>query len=106
MRGGSHISGSADSHYPQNNRKLVSPPPTSIRPSVNRIKWDCTQIQYVMRPGLEGTSSLYPLSSMWCECSGLAQRCWQCQGMSETGNMLHPSTCGAPMYLQNRHSRG
>src|SRR5260221_10454380 len=29
-----------------------------------------------------------------------------CQGASETGNVLHPSTCGAPMYLWNRHSRG
>ncbi len=44
---------------------------------VNRIKWYCTQIQYVMRPGLDGTSSLYPPSSVWCECRGPAQRCWQ-----------------------------
>src|SRR5258707_2594741 len=29
-----------------------------------------------------------------------------CQGTSETGDMLHPSTHRAPMYLQNRHSRG
>src|SRR5258708_5564263 len=29
-----------------------------------------------------------------------------CQGMSETGNVLHPSTCGAPTYLRNGHSRG
>src|SRR5258708_532409 len=30
-----------------------------------------------MRPGLDGTSSLYPLSSIRHECRGLAQRCWQ-----------------------------
>src|SRR6266436_8294520 len=29
-----------------------------------------------------------------------------CQGMSETGNVLHPSTHGALMYLWNGHSRG
>src|SRR5258708_731817 len=29
-----------------------------------------------------------------------------CQGASETGNVLHPSTCRAPTYLQNGHSRG
>src|SRR5258708_17533296 len=29
-----------------------------------------------------------------------------CQGASETRNMLHPSTCRAPTYLQNGHSRG
>src|SRR5258707_3858723 len=29
-----------------------------------------------------------------------------CQGMSETGNVLHPSTCGALTYLRNGHSRG
>src|SRR5258708_4523010 len=29
-----------------------------------------------------------------------------CQGASETGNVLHPSTCGALTYLRNRHSRG
>src|SRR6266446_8501386 len=27
-----------------------------------------------MRPGLDGTSSLYPLSSIWCECRGLARK--------------------------------
>src|SRR5258708_10026433 len=33
---------------------------------------------------------------------------WQarCQGMSETRNMLCPSTHGAPMYLWNAHSMG
>src|SRR5258708_39102666 len=31
---------------------------------------------------------------------------YRCQGMSETRNVLHPSTCGAPMYLWNGHSRG
>ena len=30
----------------------------------------------------------------------------RCQGMSETGDMLHPSTHGALTYLQNGHSRG
>src|SRR5258705_2610295 len=30
-----------------------------------------------MRPGLDGTSSLYPLSSIRCECRGPAQRRWQ-----------------------------
>ena len=30
----------------------------------------------------------------------------ECQGVSETGNMLHPSTHRALMYLQNGHSRG
>src|SRR5260221_14764226 len=30
-----------------------------------------------MRPGLDGTSSLSPLSSIRCECRGPAQRCWQ-----------------------------
>src|SRR5258708_5970274 len=30
----------------------------------------------------------------------------KCQGASETGNVLCPSTCRALMYLQNRHSRG
>ena len=30
----------------------------------------------------------------------------QCQGMSETGDVLHPSTHRAPMYLWNGHSRG
>src|SRR5260221_1348824 len=44
---------------------------------VNGIKWGNTQIQYVMRPSLDGTSSLYPLGSIWCECRGPAQRCWQ-----------------------------
>ena len=29
-----------------------------------------------------------------------------CQGTSETGNMLCPSTCGALTYLWNGHSRG
>ena len=29
-----------------------------------------------------------------------------CQGMSETRDMLHPSTHGALMYLWNGHSRG
>ena len=29
-----------------------------------------------------------------------------CQGMSETRDVLHPSTHGAPMNLRNRHSRG
>ncbi|SRR6266436_6345887 len=29
-----------------------------------------------------------------------------CQGTSETGNVLCPSTHGAPMYLWNGHSRG
>src|SRR5260221_37805 len=29
-----------------------------------------------------------------------------CQGTSETGNVLCPSTCGAPTYLWNGHSRG
>jgi len=29
-----------------------------------------------------------------------------CQGASETGDMLCPSTHGALTYLQNRHSRG
>src|SRR5258708_40004955 len=33
-RGGACMSGSADSQYPQNNRKLMSPPPTPIRPSL------------------------------------------------------------------------
>src|SRR6266436_7062436 len=30
-----------------------------------------------MRPGLDGTSSLYPLSSIRCKCRGPAQRHWQ-----------------------------
>ncbi len=30
----------------------------------------------------------------------------RCQGASETGDMLCPSTHGAPMYLWNGHSRG
>src|SRR5260370_19225958 len=30
-----------------------------------------------MRPSLDGTSSLSPLSSIRCECRGPAQRCWQ-----------------------------
>src|SRR6266436_4341483 len=30
-----------------------------------------------MRPGLDGTSSLCPLSSIRHECRGPAQRCWQ-----------------------------
>src|SRR5258707_4772078 len=30
-----------------------------------------------MRPSLDGSSSLYPLSSIRCECRGPAQRCWQ-----------------------------
>src|SRR5258708_37544364 len=30
-----------------------------------------------MRPGLDGTSSLSPLSSIRCECRGPAQRRWQ-----------------------------
>ena len=29
-----------------------------------------------------------------------------CQGASETGNVSHPSACGALMDLWNRHSRG
>src|SRR5258705_9354737 len=45
--------------------------------AVDGKKWNCSQIQYVMRPSLDGTSSLYPLSSIWCECRGLAQRRWQ-----------------------------
>ena len=31
---------------------------------------------------------------------------YHCQGASETRNVLRPSTHGAPMYLQNGHSRG
>src|SRR5260221_13632063 len=30
----------------------------------------------------------------------------ECQGASETRNVPHPSTHGAPMYLWNGHSRG
>ena len=30
----------------------------------------------------------------------------ECQGVSKTENVVHPSTRGAPMYLQNGHSRG
>src|SRR5260221_5143883 len=30
----------------------------------------------------------------------------ECQGASETRNVLHPSTCRALTYLQNGHSRG
>ena len=30
----------------------------------------------------------------------------ECQGVSKTENVVHPSTHGAPMYLQNGHSRG
>src|SRR5260221_11941524 len=66
--------------------------------------WVPAELQHICKGSLKGNGSLL---NAWAEMRRkLSSHSAQCQGASETRNMLCPSTHRAPTYLQNGHSRG